>query len=106
MVFFMADAVSTKVGKARAFPAVAGNITAIRVTLGTTGGSATTVDVNKSGTTVYTTQANRPSITSAGVATATAPDVTAFNNTDNFTVDVDAAGPGATDLMVIIEYGP
>jgi len=51
-------------------------------------------DVNKNGTTVYTTQANRPTIAgSAGggesYVVATAPDVTAVAQNDRITVDTD-----------------
>lgn len=75
------------------------------------------VDVNKydaqlatpASATIYTTQANRPTITvgSSG-SPATVPDVVAAYVGDYITVDVDQAGGGATptdsDLVVSIHY--
>lgn len=67
-------------------------------------GEALVVDVNKNGTTVFTTQANRPSITaSANSETATtAPDVTAVAAGDRITVDIDFVGSlvAGADLVV------
>lgn len=68
-------------------------------------GAAILVDVNKNGTTVYTTQANRPSIAIAANASAippVAPNVTALIAGDYLSVDVDQVGstiPGS-DLVV------
>lgn len=72
-------------------------------------GSAIILDINKNGTTIFTTQANRPQI--AAGAFATAAEVTNMNVTsiaagDYLTVDVDQIGstlPGA-DLSVFIRY--
>jgi hypothetical protein len=80
------------------------NSVTIRVSTAPTG-SALTVDVNKNGTTIFTTQGNRPSI-SAGSKTNTsaAPNVNTLAAGDYLTVDVDAIGstvPGS-DLVVII----
>lgn len=70
-------------------------------------GAAILVDVNKNGTTIFTTQANRPSIAAAGFSSAKkTPDVTSMADGDYFTVDVDQVGsttPGS-DLTVIIAY--
>lgn len=64
---------------------------------------AVTVDINKNGTTIYTTQANRPSLAaSATHGTFTTPDVTTFAAGDRIGVDVDAAGTGAVTLTVTI----
>lgn len=70
-------------------------------------GAAIRVDVNKNGSTIFTTQANRPNI-AAGTRTdlASVPDVTAFVAGDYFTIDIDAIGstiPGA-DLVVLLEW--
>jgi hypothetical protein len=68
-------------------------------------GSAITVDVNKNGTTLFTTQGNRPSIAAAANASGAAvPDVTALAAGDYLTVDVDAIGSGTagSDLTVIV----
>lgn len=70
-------------------------------------GASIRVDVNKNGTTVFTTQGNRPEIV-AGARTdlASVPDVTSFNAGDYFTVDIDAIGSGTVgaDLTLLIEF--
>ena len=68
-------------------------------------GAALVVDVNKNGTTIYTTQANRPSI-AAGTNSATGnnPAVTTFAAGDYLTVDVDQVGSATAgaDLTVTV----
>jgi hypothetical protein len=64
-------------------------------------------DVNKNGTTIYTTQANRPTIT-AGTndsGNTSAPDVTALAAGDYLTIDIDQVGTGTVgaDGTVIVE---
>lgn len=57
-------------------------------------GAAILVDVNVNGTTIYSTQANRPTVaisTNGGGISAT-PDTTAFAVGDYFTVDIDQIG--------------
>lgn len=71
-------------------------------------GSSTTVDVNKNSTTVFTTQANRPSVLFSAGADATDAhtnmDVTSFAQGDRITVDVDVAEGGTPkDLDVTME---
>lgn len=70
-------------------------------------GSSILCDVNKNGTTIFTTQANRPSVAAGanqgGVAT---PNITAFAVGDYMTVDVDQIGsttPGS-DLVAVVTY--
>lgn len=72
-------------------------------------GSAVEVDVNKNGTTIFTTQGNRPSIAAGTFFDASGtPDVTAMTgpNTDYLTVDIDAVGSTTegSDLVVQIRY--
>ena len=70
-------------------------------------GASVIVDVNKNGTTIYTTQANRPAIAaSAFSASETTPDVTAMAVGDYLTVDVDQVGStiAGSDLNVVIRY--
>jgi hypothetical protein len=67
-------------------------------------GTAIIVDINKEGTTIFTTQANRPSIPAGQNkgAKSAAPDVTALAEGDTITLDIDQVGsttPGA-DLTV------
>lgn len=71
-------------------------------------GAAILVDVNKNGTTMFTTQGNRPTIAiSANSETATtAPDVTAVAAGDRITIDVDQVGStiAGADLSVILYF--
>ncbi len=57
-------------------------------------GAAILVDVNLNGTTIYTTQGNRPTVTAAtnGGALSATPDVTSFAQGDYLTVDIDQIG--------------
>lgn len=70
-------------------------------------GSGIWVDVNKNGTTIFTTQANRPYIdASAYTGQSTNLDITSLADGDYLTVDVDGIGttiPGS-DLAVHIIY--
>ncbi len=66
---------------------------------------AVRIDVNRNGTSVYTTQANRPSIAaSANNSTETVPDVTAISAGQAITFDIDEAGTGAADLVVALRW--
>lgn len=71
-------------------------------------GASLICDVNLNGTTIYTTQANRPTIAAGQTKTSSmpAPDVTGVSAFDVLTVDIDQIGstiPGA-DLIVVISY--
>lgn len=81
-------------------------ITDIRAYLDTAPTGATfIIDVNKNGTTVFTTQGSRPTIAISGNAsTTTAPDVTAVAAGDRITYDVDQVGStiAGSDLYVSI----
>lgn len=62
------------------------------------------VDINKNGTTIFTTQANRPKI-SAGSNSGESgtPNITAFAKGDRLSVDIDQTPAGAgNDLLVTI----
>ena len=67
-------------------------------------GASLICDVNKNGTTIFTTQANRPTIAISANATTTmpTPDVTALASGDYLTVDVDQIGStvAGSDLVV------
>lgn len=75
-------------------------ILGVRATLGTAGSTDTVVDVNKGGTTLFTTQANRPTLATGVDTDLAVPDVTAWENGTYLTVDIDSAGTGAADLIV------
>jgi hypothetical protein len=67
-------------------------------------GAAIIVDVNKNGTTIFTTQGNRPQI-AAGATTGDSgtPDVTALAETDKLTVDIDQVGSGTAGADLTVE---
>lgn len=81
----------------------------VRAAVGTAPvGSAILIDVDKNGTTIFTTQAHRASIAAAANATSAeaVPDVSGFIAGDYLTVDIDQIGSGTagSDLMVVIRY--
>jgi len=65
-------------------------------------------DVNKNGTTIFTTQGNRPTITTSTFTDlSSVPDTTSFTSGDYITVDVDQIGstiPGS-DAVIKIVFG-
>lgn len=68
-------------------------------------GATFIVDVNKNGTTVFTTQGNRPTIAiGANVSSNVAPDVTAVAAGDQISFDIDQIGSGTagSDLYVAV----
>lgn len=102
--FTIPGTLAAGLGQARFYLPQAGAIVSIIVTVNTApSGSAAVFDVNKNGVTIFTTQANRPSIAaSAFLATATA-DILTFVAGDWWAVDVDTPS-GAADALVQIEY--
>jgi hypothetical protein len=104
-VFSAAGALSIAVGSARWYNDTGRTLTigTVRASAGTAPtGSSLIVDVNKNGTTIFTTQSARPSIASAGVTATGTPAVTTLAAGDYLSVDVDQVGsttPGA-DLTV------
>lgn len=90
-------------------PASAGTITAVwiwRETAGT--GGSTTVDVNKNGTTIFTTQSNRPVVTAAGGDNqkdqSGTINVTSFSAGDLLSIDIDTVETGnPQDIIVMVE---
>ena len=74
-------------------------------------GAALIVDVNKNGTTIFTTQANRPTVPDAdadGVGAEATPDVTSITAGEYLTVDIDQVGStvAGSDLVVSVEWTP
>jgi hypothetical protein len=68
-------------------------------------GASVIIDVNKNGSTIYGTQANRPTIAaSANAATVGAHTATTVTDGDYLTVDVDQIGSSVagSDLVVVI----
>jgi hypothetical protein len=89
-------------------PKRAGTFTGVyfhRETAGSAGSAI--VDINKNGTTIYTTQANRPTIAAASgnnFSVTTTPNVTSFAVGDKITMDIDSIETGnSLDYSVTIE---
>lgn len=105
--FAYAGTLAAGANAARYYVEEAVTITAVRASVGTAPTGATLiVDVNKNGTTIYTTQGNRPTIAISGnTATANSPDVTTLAAGDYLTVDIDQVGSTVAggDLTVQIE---
>jgi hypothetical protein len=94
-------------GSARLYVPFACTIGNIRANVGTAPtGASLIVDVNKNGTTLFTTQGNRPTIAAAGFTDLTnTPDITSISADDYLTISVDQIGatiPGS-DLVVVVE---
>jgi len=105
--FFKTGALTTTTGTQR-LP-IDGTYTIIgtRLMVGTAPtGANLIVDVNKNGTTIYTTQGNRPTVTATQNAggPGTAPDITALAAGDYLTVDIDQVGStvAGSDLTVSV----
>jgi hypothetical protein len=80
-------------------------IVSISARLGTAGSTQTIVDINKNGTTIFGTQANRPTFAASGkLATVGAFSVSTLTTGDYLTCDVDTAGTGALKLVVDVRY--
>jgi hypothetical protein len=109
-VFTVPGTLSVGTGRAKFYipgPITLGNV---RASVGTAPtGADIRIDVNKNGTTVFTTQTNRPKIFAGQTLVSTStPNITEFTTGDYITVDIDAIGslnPGS-DLTVQIEFTP
>lgn len=104
-----AGAVAVAAGTMRVYndDGAARTIEKVRVSAATAPtGADLIVDVHKGGTTIFTTQANRPKVV-AGANTGTAvPDVTAWADGEYLTLDFDQVGstvPGS-DVVVSVTY--
>lgn len=83
-------------------------ISGVRLWRGTAGSSSSTiVDIHKNGTTMYTTQGNRPTILFSdgdNKIDATLPDVTSISAGDIITMDIDQIEAGnPADLTLLIQ---
>jgi hypothetical protein len=103
----MAGTLTVAAGTARLYVPFACTITNVRASVGTAPTDASLVaDVHLNGTTIFTTQGNRPTITTGAYTDLTsAPDVTAIAANDYLTLDVSAVGSSVAgaDLMVVLE---
>lgn len=104
--FSVTGALTTQTGKSRIY--LEGNyvVETIRAAVNTAPtGASLIVDVNKNGTTIYTTQSARPTIAASGfTATGNSPAITTFAAGDYMTVDVDQVGStvAGSDLTVTV----
>lgn len=104
--FAITGTLSVVTGKSRIY--LEGNYTVetIRASVNTAPTGATIlVDVNKNGTTLYTTQSARPTIATSGfTANGNSPAVTTFAAGDYLTVDIDQVGSTivGSDLTVVV----
>lgn len=82
-------------------------ITVVRAVVGTAPTTQSIiVDVHKNGTTIFTTQANRPTIAAGATASGAAtPNVTSLAAGDVLTVDIDQVGSGTTGANLSVSIG-
>jgi hypothetical protein len=104
--FAVTGPLAVATGKSRIYLEGSYAVETVRASVNTApSGAAVTVDVNKNGTTIYTTQSARPSI-AAGTNSATGnnPAVTTFAADEYMTVDIDNVGSGepGADLTVVV----
>ncbi len=108
LCFVIPGIVAVGTGKIRIYALVAFTIGNVRA-YATTGptGAALIFDTNLNGTTIFTTQANRPTIADGANYDATSvPDVTAVNAGDYFTVDCDQVGSTIAGSNITIQIEP
>lgn len=110
LTFSIAGAVNTGVGGARIYNDTGATlvIRSVRASVGTAPtGASLIVDVNISGVTIFTTQANRPTIAAAGNTSGkvTNANVATIPDGSYFTIDVDQVGSGThgSDLVVQVD---
>lgn len=104
--FSLGGALTVRTGSHRFY--LEGNYTfeTCRASVGTAPtGAAVICDVNKNGTTIYSTQSARPTIAvSTNSATGNSPAINTFASGDYITVDIDQIGStvAGSDLTVVI----
>jgi hypothetical protein len=104
--FSITGALTTRTGPHRIYVEGSFKFEACRASVGTAPtGASLIMDVNKNGTTIYTTQSARPTVTAGtNTATANSPDVTTFSSGDYLSVDIDQIGStvAGSDLTVAV----
>lgn len=98
---------SVGAGTMRWYPPTAITITSVRASVNTQPiGASLIVDVNKNGTTIFTTQSNRPQIAaSTNTDLSGTPDVTALAIGDYIQVDIDQVGSTVAGADLTVEIG-
>lgn len=110
--FSQPGTLSTGTGSFKLPFTLAAEIISVQLAVGTSPtGADLIVDVNKNGTTIFTTQANRPTVPAGdvdGVGAETIPDVTSIAEGEYLTVDIDQVGStvAGEDLTVVVEWRP
>jgi hypothetical protein len=104
IAFFVAGAQTAAALKQAAIVGVAGTIVDVRArALTGPTGAALIADVNKNGTTIFSTQGNRPTIADgATVSSTTLPDVTSVAAGDYLSLDVDQIGSGVAGSNLLV----
>jgi hypothetical protein len=104
--YSMTGTISVGAGTCRFYVDETWTISSVRASVGTAPtGAALIVDVNKNGTTIFTTQSNRPQIAvSTNTDVADAIEVSSLASGDYLTVDIDQVGStiAGADLTVTI----
>ncbi len=99
---------ATGTGVTRFIFPMAATITSVTLACNTAPtGASIKVDVNKNGTTIFTTQANRPAVAISGFSSSAAvPDVTSLSIGDYLTCDIDQVGSSiaGSDLIIQVLY--
>ena len=99
---------NTSTGKQAIRMPFAGKISYVTAALTTAPvGASAIVDLHKNGTTMYTTQGNRPTIAAGSTyVTATLPDVLTWTAGDVLQLEVDQKGSSTdgADLSVVVGY--
>lgn len=107
--FSFPGVVAAQTGTARFVMPAAGTLVGVVCSVSSAPtGQALICDLNKNGTTVFSTQANRPRVADGAFASAAlaVPDTTSFSLLDYYTLDIDQIGTGAagSDLVVNVMF--
>jgi hypothetical protein len=94
IMFYIGETLQVETNAMSAIVPQAMTITAIRADVDIAPiGSSLILDINKNGSTIYSTQANRPEIISGDeFIVATLPDTTVLDKYDKLTLDIDQIG--------------
>lgn len=105
--WFVAGTLTVAAGKYRIYNdcGVTLTIRSVRASVNTAPtGAAIRVDVNKNGTTIFTTQGNRPNIAiSSNTSKVTSMDVTTLADGEYLTVDVDVIGSSVAGADLVVQ---
>lgn len=105
-IYWTSDVASVTTG-AFEVPMKAGTIIDVRVRLGTAPtGSSVIFDVNKNGSTIFTTQGDRPTVATSSQTDTAVPNVTSVADGDYLTVDVDQVDSNSVgaDAVLVVRY--